>query len=175
MKSRKAIARKINVLISDDHALMREGIKHVLAGLDADFIEADSVEGVVPILSSSKVDVVIMELKYHQSSYEQIILAKALGKFDFKKVIIHSGLKSQELMAYFYLVGASIVSKIDSVECLPRAVNHVLKGAQYICQYFDNLQSIATDCQLREFTALELKILGLISIGLSSHEIALTT
>lgn len=84
-------------------------------------------------------------------------------------------LKRHNLFKSFYQAGASVVSKFYDEKSLSTALIHVPSGHHLVSQTFSLLsQHEIAVLQSFKFTPLEEKGAALVSIGLSSHEIALT-
>lgn len=171
------------VLLVDDHALMRSGIRALLEaeeGLCVVGEAGDGREALEKVLRFSP-DVVVMDITMpHVDGIEAT--RGILTESPETKVIalsIHGGKRFVENMLQ---VGAAGYVLKDSVpEELVEAVHTVLRGEKYlsasvtglvISQYVELLARVHTTGGLRELTEKELEFIRLLGEGCSSEDIA---
>jgi two-component system response regulator DegU len=179
---------KINILLVDDHTIVRDGIKATLKDQANFIIVGEAVNGVEAIESVKQLnpDVVIMDITMPEMN--GIDAAMTISKkYPHSKILILSMhdnetyiLKSVEAGAYGYLL-----KDVDKAEFI-KAINAVYNGEKYyntaissvlVTGYLNKVkqndfqQSTATNDDY-ELTKREKGILKMITVGKNNREIA---
>ena len=168
----------IRVFLIDDHALVRTGIKMILAaetGIEV-IGEAESGEAALPMVRQLKPDVVLCDLHLPGVSGLEVterIVRSSLGT----KVVIVSVLEDGPLPKRLLAAGASgYVGKGGDAQELVRAIHDVALGRRYLgTTIAQNLALSNLEGSESPFDALsprELEVALLLTQGLRQEEIA---
>jgi DNA-binding NarL/FixJ family response regulator len=126
---------KVLVLLADDHALVREGLKHALVDLysDLEFIEAATAAEVVDRLSSHPtIKLALLDLVMPGSNGFGL-LAHVCNTYPSLPVTILSGSNDPAQMRKALDVGASgFITKSASAEIMLSALRLVMAGGIYV-------------------------------------------
>lgn len=123
----------MNVLLIDDHALFRSGMRYLLADLDRElhFLEAGSVAEALA-LADRPVDLVLLDLVMPDASGDGAI-ADVRAAFDRATLVVISSEEDPRLVRRAIELGASgFVPKTSSPRILPHALRLVLAGGVYL-------------------------------------------
>lgn len=125
----------MNVLIADDHALVREGLKPFLEELSANvtLLEADSFDrAMAQAKATNKMDLIILDLAMPGMDTLGGV-RKMLNAHPDVPVVILSGTSDQSLiMKAFNLGVAGFIPKTAGSHVMMMALNLVLSGERYI-------------------------------------------
>lgn len=172
------IMKTINILIADDHVMIRDGIKHLLADIGDVFFEeaSDGVEA-IEIYQKCQPDLLIIDLSMPGmgglEALEQIFTIDKDAK-----VIVHSMYDSEAHVTRCIETGVQgYVAKGESRGELSIAVKSVLQGGTYFSMTVKNsiirsFKSTAAREPISAITPREKEIVKLISDGLTSSQIA---
>lgn len=124
----------MNVLLIDDHALFRQGLKFLLSSLDdkLEFFEASSCDEAVALASSKSVQLLLLDF-YLPGVDGFDALKTAKEAFESSIVVILSGEHSSTVIRESIERGAAgFIPKSSSHECLIAALKLILAGGVYI-------------------------------------------
>jgi len=126
--------RHLSVLIADDHALLRYGIKDLISKKfpNALILEADCLSEAETLMSSSvKIDIVILDIDMPGSNRETI---KAfIKKSKRTKILIYTAFEHQDMARRYLLLGArGYLHKKRPIEEIQDAINALLSGDIYL-------------------------------------------
>lgn len=165
----------MNVLVVDDHAVFRLGLKSLLASLQqiVNVYEADTLSDALTCLSSSPIDLVLLDLALDDSQGEATISA-IKAKHD--RVVIISGEPDPRLIMNAMQNGiAGFLPKLSSPQVMLSAIKLILNGGTYIPPEILSLlasnnppPTIASD----HLTKKQNEVLQLMLKGLSNKVIA---
>lgn len=172
------INKNVSVYLVDDHAVVREGYKHLLQKANITVIaEADSGEKAHLNYLQYKPDVVVMDLSMPGMGGLET-LKKILCKDSKAKVLIFSMHDSVIYSSRALQAGAKgYVSKASAPDVLVEAILTIASGKRYISP--DIAKQIAInnpngDTILNELSAREFEVFQLLSRGMSLESIANT-
>jgi len=168
----------IRVFVVDDHALVRAGMRMILAGeVDIEVVgEADCGEDALPQIRKLKPDVVLCDL--HLPGVSGLELTERILKGDHgTRVIVVSVLEDGPMPKRLLEIGASgYVGKGGDASELLRAVRDVARGKRYLASSIaQNLALYGIDGDASPFDALsprELEVAMLLTQGLRQEDIA---
>ncbi|HEX2596312.1 MAG TPA: response regulator [Luteimonas sp.] len=168
----------IRVFVVDDHALVRAGMRMILAGeTDIEVVgEADCGEDALPQIRKLVPDVVLCDL--HLPGVSGLELTERILKGDHgTRVIVVSVLEDGPMPKRLLEVGASgYVGKGGDASELLRAVREVARGKRYLANSVaQNLALYGIDGDGSPFDALsarELEVAMLLTQGLRQEDIA---
>ena len=172
----------IRVLVADDHALYREGVRKMLsAASDIEIVrEAVSGDDAIAQALALQPDVILMDLKMPgrngiEATRRILYASPRIG------VLVLTMFETDETVFAVMRAGARgyLLKDVDQEEVL-RAVKAVNRGeaifspaiAERLIHYFAALRSSAADLAFPELTDREREILHLIAQGYSNTEIA---
>ncbi|MBI1781490.1 MAG: response regulator transcription factor [Sphingobacteriales bacterium] len=170
---------KINILIADDHKLIRDTWSYILNN-DSRFTVTDqcaSGEEAVVIAKEKRPDIVLMDI--NMSEMNGLDATEQIRKYAPTTKILAVSMHNQPLYVKKIMkMGArGYITKNSSVNELLTAIVEVYSGNKYIC---DEMKQILSDQALVEnekqglnaLSEREIEIIQLIKNGLSSKEIA---
>lgn len=166
----------IRVLLVDDHAVVRQGYRHLLekAGIDV-VAESGSGEGAYQDYSEHKPDVVIMDLSMPGIGGLET-LRKIIAKDAKANILIFSMHDSAIFSSRALQAGArGYVSKASAPDVLVEAILTIAKGKRYVSPDIAQqiaISSLEGENLLRELSAREFEVFQLLAKGLSLDEIA---
>jgi two-component system invasion response regulator UvrY len=168
----------IRVMMVDDHAMFREGVKRVLAETDDMRVthEAGSVEAFRAALKPDAFDVVLLDLKLADGNGLSLIReAKALAKNI--GIIVLSAMDHVRYVMHALNEGADgYVVKGEECSELKDAVRSAARGEKYICasvspRVVECLSDASVGDGLERLSKREFRVLVLSAAGLSLKEI----
>ena len=130
----------INVVIIEDHALMREGIKAIISRDEKIKVvgESDNVDDGYEVVMSCNPDILLLDIALHGSS--GLVLAKRLlaAKPDLLIIIITAYSKIDYILEAVESGVKGYILKESSPENLADAIEKVYAGEIYIDSYISN-------------------------------------
>lgn len=169
----------LRILIADDHALIREGLKKILkAAQDISVVsEAQNAREVIEEMKKQEIDVVILDISLPGKSGLELL--KDI-KLDYPKlpVLILSMHPEDRFAVRALKAGAAgYVTKESAVEELVKAVRKVVQGRKYVSPAL--AEKLAFDLETdtgkpphENLSDREYQVMCLIAIGKSVREIA---
>lgn len=125
---------KINVLLADDHDLVRTGIKHILVSAEDIYVvgEADSGEAAIAMVKQHPTDIILMDLrmpgmggiKAIQTIHQEFPQVKIIAITAYDEETLASRLLQEGVMAY--------LTKGCSGDEILTAIRRVYNGERYI-------------------------------------------
>ena len=175
-------SKRISVLIADDHALIREGIKQILE-LEEDIHvvgEANNGEEAFELASKLEPDIILLDINMPKTNgIEALRRFKDMGITS--KVIILTIHEDREYILKTLKLGANgYMLKDSSANSLIEGIRRVAKGENYIQSSVADLVSASSDDsmedksieQINSLTNREYEVLMLIAEGLNNKDIA---
>ena len=174
----------LSVVIVDDHALFRNGLQQLLTsrhinvvGMTGNPLEA------VDLVSSSKPDVVLLDLRMQELSGLEVLVQLREMNPDQCVVILTTSVEEQDLMEALKLGAMGYLLKDMEVEVLVQLLNQAKAGDTVVAPDLTSLLARAAvlgETKQREskkdnynLTPREMDILGHIAQGKSNKDIAL--
>lgn len=164
--------RKIHILIADDHALMRVGIRSMLESQSAFDVVGECCDGesAVRMAQEIKPDVIIMDLMMPRMNGAEATKAILESNPEIKIIVLTSFGASVEMAKAIQAGAAGALLKESPSEELIKAIFAVMNGETAIhsevSEYIDELE-----CQ-PELTQRQLEILTAIAAGNTDKAIA---
>jgi DNA-binding NarL/FixJ family response regulator len=162
----------IRLAIAEDHALIREGLKSLLAHISDLEIVADTGDGakVEQLLAQTQTDLLLLDLDL-PGCHGIALTARIKQHHPHIKILILTGSTDHASVIQAFAAGADgyLLKHEDSDELL-EAIPAVLKNTRYISKLLgpiDNFQEHSD-----QVTPREQQILKLIATGLSTQQIA---
>jgi len=167
-----------NVLIADDHALLRSGLKQALVGdrRIRDIGEAATGQQTLDMLRQGEWDLLILDINMPERSGVDILKHVKTG-FPALRVLVLSGFPERQYAVNVLRAGASgYLTKDSAAEELMKAVGTIIQGRRYISSTLAELlvEDIdATDTPLHtQLSEREFQIFTKLAAGRSVSDIA---
>jgi len=174
-----ANAGQINILIADDHAIVREGLKQIVSD-EKDMVvagEAADSKELFSLLKKSAYDIIVLDINMPgQSGLEALKQIKA--DFPGLPVLILSMYNEDQYGMRALKAGAAgYLKKVSAPEELVIAVRKIVSGRKYISQYLaekmaDYLQEKQNGLPYEQLSDREYQVMCHIASGRSAEEIA---
>lgn len=171
--------KPIHILIVDDHAIVRRGLKDILAEAypDAVFVEAGDSSTGLQEFHRGKWDVVLLDINIPGRG--GLDLLEDIRRTDPKgHVLVVSAFPEAEFAVRAFRLGAAgYLTKSQAPEELVEAVKTVLAGEKYITaalarRFADTLSGDGEAAPHELLSARELQVLRLVADGRSAKQIA---
>lgn len=173
----------ISVLLADDHAIVRSGIKHMInSQSDMEVLfEAENGEEVVNISLENQPDIVIMDLNMPKKS--GLVATKQIHEANSEiKIIVLTMHESKEYLFHSLQAGASsYLLKSYHEDDLIEAIRTVHRGEAYLYpnatkllleEYMKKTDSSSEEDYNQKLTGREQEVLAYLAKGYTNREIA---
>jgi two-component system, NarL family, invasion response regulator UvrY len=169
----------LKILIADDHAIVRRGIKDILAEefTTAEFGEADSAPRVLDLARGQEWDILILDITLPGRSGLEVL--KDIKREHPKLPVLILSMHSEDQFATRTLRAgaAGYLTKENASEELVKAIRKVLGGGRYVSSAFAErlIVTLATHSEKPLHEALsdrEYQVMSLIGSGKTAKEIA---
>ena len=171
-------AKKVRLLLVDDHALFREGLGRLLeAEPDFEIIaRCGSLEEALAALAGAPADVVLLDYRLDQQHGSEFIRRARAAGFAGKVVVVTAGLSDDEARELLLLGISGIFFKHDSPAVLSHCIREVMQGRawlepQYLQLLFQSDRPADNEPGTKPLTERERAVLRSILEGLSNKEI----
>ena len=162
------------VIIGDDHALIREGLRNVLAREPDMQVagEAGDREALIALAESTPADVVLMDINMPGGSATDA-LQRIRSRRPAPQVLILSMLPEEQVALGFIRMGAAgYISKEAAAEELVAAIRTALAGKRYVSAALASRLAGGDASPHELLSPRELEVLRFIATGLAVKEIA---
>ncbi|WP_439543253.1 response regulator transcription factor [Hyphomicrobium sp.] len=166
----------MKILVVDDHAVIRNGIRQLFAREpDVYIFEASDAKSAIPIARDMKPDLVILDMKLNGvSGIEVLRRIKAHDRA--AKVLIFTAYADPAMASRAIRTGAfGYVTKSSPLEVLRDAISQVMKGERYVDASMSEKVSLfcaTSEDALNKLTNREQEILRLLGEGKSLQQVA---
>ena len=170
--------KPIRVLIADDHPLIVFGLTSALAGKDIQVVErVTEAKEVVSKYSESKVDVVVLDIRFGSGPTGFDVGAELLRRFPAARIVFYSQFDQDETIAEAYrLGGRAFVPKNAAPTVLAEAIKRAYAGEIYflpkIAERLALIGLKADESPQSRLDARELEVFRMMAKGLTNAEIA---
>jgi DNA-binding NarL/FixJ family response regulator len=170
----------IRVVLVDDHALFRAGVRGELAGLVDIVGEAGSVAEAAPLVRELDPDVVLLDVHLPDGGGEAVIAAVAPERPGVKFLALSVSDAAEDVIGVIRAGARGYVTKTISREELADAIRRVAEGdavfsqrlAGFVLDAFRSGEPLGADPELETLTPREREVLQLIARGYLYKEIA---
>jgi two-component system response regulator DegU len=169
---------KINVLIVDDEALLREGLHAMLEkeNFISEIVGAEDEEGFVQQLATNRIDVILLDIRLRKTSGFELL--KRLQAFSYQpKVIAVTGLDSVDVIINLLKLNVhGIVYKLDGYGEIIKAIRAVSTNGTYFPENILKIIQVNAqrwnDTPTVLFSFQEMELLRAIASGATTKEFA---
>jgi DNA-binding NarL/FixJ family response regulator len=171
---------KPRVVLVDDHALFRAGVRGELGERVEVVGEAESVAQAVPLIKELDPEVVLLDVHLPDGGGEAVIAGVALERPGVKFLALSVSDAAEDVIGVIRAGARGYVTKTISGAELADAVRRVADGdavfsprlAGFVLDAFRAGERVQSDSELNELTAREREVLQLIARGYRYKEIA---
>lgn len=171
--------RKINILLADDHSLIRQGLVFLLEdlALDCEIFNASTLSHAVETVKSQRIDLMIIDAHFPDGFSLQALAEIREIQPDIK-ILVFSGIDEKANVLKYLNAGANgFVSKMSEEEEVKKAVLQVLESGKYMSAttqavLLESLQNPTEKNPLSRLTERELQIAEMYGRGMGNLEIA---
>lgn len=167
----------MKILIVDDHALVREGLGQVLAGIypRLELLHAGTGAGAIDMLLPHR-DIDLVLLDYHLPDMNGLEVLRQMGRIQPALVVLMiSGSTTLQLIQLALKNGAAgFVTKSGNTEDLLEAISQVLSGEIYVPQELRPLASAGKAALAAPLSRKQEKVLRGLMEGQTNREIAVS-
>ncbi len=168
------------VVLVDDHALFRAGVRAELGDAVEVVGEAGSVEEAVPLVKGLDPEVVLLDVHLPDGGGEAVIAAVAPERPGVRFLALSVSDAAEDVIATIRAGARGYVTKTISGDELADAIERVAQGdavfsprlAGFVLDAFRAGERVHGDAELEELTAREREVLQLIARGYRYKEIA---
>ena len=165
----------MKILVLDDHALFREGLRYVLAALDStvEVIEASGVEqALAEVERISDLRLVLLDLSLPQGNGFDV-LERFSTHYPHIPVIVLSASDNRSDVTQAMSKGArGYIPKSSSGEAMRNAIKLVLAGEIYVPYVIMKADDSAQKLETPQFSPRQLDVMALVIEGCSNKKIA---
>ena len=169
----------MKILIIDDHALFREGLKYVLSELDDNVTVLESAEfscAIQKIIDNPGLDLVLLDLNLPGKDGFSTLNELTIRYPVLPVVIISASNLRSDIQRTLDAGAMGYIPKESTSNAMLNALRVVLEGGIYLppnmAQPFDQAQALAPDYSLSSFTSRQRQVLTLLIKGESNKQIA---
>lgn len=172
---------KINILLADDHSLIRNGVRFLLEDLEINFDEfsASSLAQIREVLNETIIDFAVMDAHFPDGNSLKVI-PQIKERTPNIKLLIYSGIDERANALKYINAGANgFVSKLAAEEEVMNAITQTLNNGKYLSPAVQDvlLNSLGNPILVNPLSTLsdrELEIAKLYASGMGNLEIANT-
>ncbi len=175
---RVEIGPNMKILVVDDHAVVREGIRRLLATIDgAEIHEAATAQEALPVFRAVSPDVVVLDINLDGTSGLELLRRLKSESAGARIVMFTMHSEPSYAMRALRAGAAGYVSKSAEAGELVTAVRKIASGDRYLDRTMANelvFNSALTEDPLHKLSNREVEILRMLGEGKSLAEIAST-
>jgi two-component system, NarL family, response regulator len=162
----------LRLIVADDHALFRQGLRSMLANLQPDVAvvaEVERVSELVPALDKTPCDVLLLDLQMERNALADIeSLARRVAV-----IVVTASQQSAEALAAIRAGARAVVFKRFAVETLMDALRAVTAGDVWLPPALQReLAAPLSGPATKALTSREREIVRLVALGFHNPEIA---
>lgn len=171
----------IHILVVDDHPVVRQGLRSLLAGHPNLLVVGEAEDGaeVLPFLSKSSVDVILLDIQMKKQSGIEVA-RRVRASYPEVKIIVLTTYDDESLLREAMEAGVDgYLLKSVSHETLPDSIRAVMQGEKLlspklVSSVVDQYQKLAQSQAQKDagLTPDELRVLAAIAEGASNKELS---
>lgn len=180
----RQVAQRIRVLLADDHAIFRQGLRRLLE-TERDFLvvgEASSGEEAVSMVCQLRPDILLLDLAMPGTSGLDALAALARTDVPVKSIVLTAEIEREQIVRALQLGARGVLLKSSGADLIFKGVRTVMMGQhwvdrQTITELIDMLRELSsparpTSCNKFGLTARQLEIVTTVVAGLTNRDIA---
>lgn len=181
----KHSSNHIRILIADDHAILRDGLKKLLAGAPDFEVVGEAADGgyAIKLARELKPDILLLDLAMRPSGFDAL---KALSKDPnpVATIVLTAAIEKQQVVEVLLLGARGIVLKESATAVLLKCIHAVAEGRYWVgSEVFADLVKLIRDLQAPVkkpqpprfgLTPRELQVISAIVAGSTNKDIAAT-
>jgi len=177
------MSAKIGILLVDDHAIMRDGLRHILAEYEDFEIVGEAGDGQAAMEQYDKCrpDLVLLDLNLPRMDGAEV-LRRLKKKWPRTKILVLTMHRNWKHLQTALEVGADgYCLKESPLDELVEAIRRVSRGEKFICRDMRRLEKMSSRADYADFscgeeavilTGREREILRLVAVGQTNGQIA---
>ncbi len=173
----------MNILIADDHELIREGIRQSLQDLDLDNVifEAEDEQQVQAVLQSEHIDVLLLDLVLPNGKSFKLLESATIDYPEMKVAVLTASEDISDVRRCMDYGASAFITKTSGRKNLINALRLVIAGGVYVSPELigkinqsqdDAEKSVADKKKIDSLTNRQREVLALVCKGSSNKEIA---
>ncbi len=175
------MTEQLRVVVVDDHALVRAGVKAEIADAVDVVGEADDVEGAIEVIATHKPDVVLLDVHIPGGNAPAVIGGVRAAEIDTTFLALSVSDAAEDVIAVIRAGARGYVTKAISGDDLVAAIHRVAAGdavfsprlAGFVLDAFSgDIPTAQVDSEFDLLTAREQEVLRLLARGYAYKEIA---
>ena len=170
---------KLKIIIADDHAVVRKGLKQILAEqmVHAQVSEVASAEEVLQAVRSEKFDLIISDISMQGRSGIELVKQLQIDKPEIPVLILSIHPEKQYALRALKAGAAGYLNKGSASEELAKAIKQIVQGKKYISPLLaeilaDNVSGTTSVTSHEILSDREFEVLKLVAKGKGPSEIA---
>jgi len=180
----RVLAQRIRVLIADDHAVFRQGLRRLLE-TERDFLvvgEASNGADAVAMVGQLRPDIVLLDLSMPGGSGLDALAMLTAGEVPVKPVVLTAEIEREQVVRALQLGARGVLLKSSGAELIFKGLRTVMAGQHWVDrQTVTDLVAVLRDLSgpqkptsLNKFnlTARQLEIVSAVVAGLTNRDIA---
>jgi len=173
--------KAIQVVIADDHAILRDGLRKLLEAEQGFEVVGEAYNGQEAVEVTQRVEPNILLLDLAMPGLPGLEVLRELSdkSLPTRTIILTASIERDEVVKALQLGARGLVMKESAAELLPKAMRTVMAGQYWVgresvSELIDTLRSkpASSDDPTFGLTAREIEIVNAVIAGLSNREIA---
>lgn len=184
MPATRVLAQRIRVLLADDHAVFRQGLRHLLE-TERDFLvvgEAASGEEAVAMVSQLRPDILLLDLSMPGGSGLDALASLARSDVPVKTVVLTAAIEREQVVRALQLGARGVLMKSSGADLIFKGLRTIMAGQHWVdrqtvtdlVQLVRELSGTPRPTSSNKFglTPRQLEIVAAVVAGLSNRDIA---
>jgi DNA-binding NarL/FixJ family response regulator len=172
---------KIRLLIADDHAIFRDGLRKLLDSEKGITIvgEAGSSTACIKMLGELKPDILLLDLRMPDKNALAVLEEVNLDTIWTRVIVLTAAIDNRDLVRALRLGARGVVLKESAIDLLVKSIHHVHAGEIWldsqmtaeVINAFSASSKSGTHCEKALITDREMEIVQLVAQGIHNKEI----
>lgn len=171
MTHEASVPDSVSAIIADDHAILRDGIKHILSAVNGITIVAEACDGLeaISLVRQHRPNLLTLDMAMPYAQGLEIYGEVRRWSPD-TRIVVFTGLTSVGLLSELVAAGVDgLFMKRGDPARMREGIPLILRGGKVIAP--EILEFLEADAPASELTARERQILSLVASGCSNKEI----
>jgi DNA-binding NarL/FixJ family response regulator len=184
MPATRVLAQRIRVLLADDHAVFRQGLRRLLES-ERDFLvvgEATNGEEAVALVAQLRPDILLLDLSMPGGSGLDTLAALARSEVPVKPVVLTAEIEREQIVRALQLGARGVLMKSSGAELIFKGLRTIMAGQHWVdrqtvtdlVELVRELSGPPKPTSFNRFglTARQLEIVAAVVAGLANRDIA---